>query len=197
MDIPSLKFIDNKSDSLDIILHGGKGGMNQSLSLKIFNECVNQEHSVVSFNFPFVERGEEQSSGPELNEELKTLQTVLDECKADEYKHVRLIGKSLGGIIASRFVSHLTKMDQGKYSVIIFGYVTGDINLNNFNGEITIIQGEKDKYGNIEVVKNDLRNAISKDINYFEIKDADHSYRNELKEPVFENVAIEVFNKLK
>ncbi len=197
MNIPSLKFIDNKSDTIDILLHGGKGGMNQSLSLNIFDACVNQEYSVVSFNFPFFEREEEQSSGPELNEELKTLQTVLDECKADEYKHVRLIGKSLGGIIASRFVSHLTKMDQEKYSVIIFGYVTGDINLNNFNGKITIIQGEKDKYGGIEVVKNDLKNAVSKNINYFEIKNADHSYRNGLKEPVFEDDAIDIFKELK
>lgn len=173
MNIPSLKSIDNKSDTLDVLLHGGKGGTNQSLSLKIFDTCVSQGHSVASFNFPFFERGEEQSSGPELKEELEALQFVLDECKANEYKHIRLIGKSLGGIIASRFVSQLTKVNQEKYSVIIFGYVTGDINLNNFLGKITIIQGENDKYGGIEIVKNDLKDAVSKNINYFEIKNAD------------------------
>lgn len=54
-----------------------------------------------------------------------------------------------------------------------------------------------DKFGNIEVVKNDLKDAVSKNINYFEIKNADHSYRNESKEPIFEDEAIEVLSRLK
>lgn len=195
--IKSIKFIKNDNQEiLDVLLHGGKGGTDQSLNLKIFDACVSLGHSVASFSFPFFERGEEQSSGPELTEEISTLKAILSYCESNKFKHIRLIGKSLGGIIAGKFLSQLTKESQEKYSVVIFGYVTGDINLNNFNGKIRIIQGEKDKYGNIEVVKNDLRNAISKDINYFEIKDADHSYRNELKEPVFENEAINIFKRL-
>ncbi len=66
-----------------------------------------------------------------------------------------------------------------------------------FPGKISIILGEKDKYGNIEVVKNDLKNAVSKNIEYFEIQKADHSYRNpQTKELVYENEAIEVFKSL-
>jgi alpha/beta superfamily hydrolase len=117
----------------------------------------------------------------------------LDECKAEKYKHIRLIGKSLGAIIASYYLESLQKEEQSKYSIVIFGYVTGSIDLNSFEGKIDIIQGEKDKFGNIDVVKNDLKDAVSEDISYFEIKNADHSYRNELKEPVFEDEAIEVF----
>ena len=196
MNVPSLKFVNNKSDALDILLHGSSGGMNYSLMQKIFDECIKQGHSVVNFNFPFFERGEEQSSGPELKEELETLQSVLDECKVEEYKHIRLIGKSLGSIIASYYLKSLPKEKQPKYSVIVFGYVTGSIDLKSFSGKIDIIQGENDKFGNIEVVKNDLKTAVSKNINYFEIKNADHSYRNELKEPVFEGEAIAVFKKL-
>lgn len=198
MKIPSLEFIqNNNSDTLDVLFHGSSGGMNYSLMQKIFDECVKQEHSVANFNFPYFEKGEEQSSGPELKEELETLQSVLDECKAKEYQHIRLIGKSLGAIIASYYLKSLTKEEQPKYSIVVFGYVTGGIDLKSFEGKIHIIQGEKDKFGNIEVVKNDLREVASNNINYFEIKNADHSYRNDQKEPVFEDGAIEVFSKLK
>lgn len=196
MNIPSLKFIEKQSDTLDILLHGSSGGMDYSLMQKIFNECVKQYHSVANFNFPYFERGEEQSSGPELKEELETLQSVLDVCKAKEHKHIRLIGKSLGAIIASYYLRVLSKEEQSKYSVVVFGYVTGSVDLKTFEGKIDIIQGEKDKFGNIETVKNDLKNAVSKSINYYEIKNADHSYRNEQKEPVFEGEAMEVLNKL-
>lgn len=196
MNIPSLKFIKNRSDTLDVLLHGSSGGMNYSLMQKVADVCVKQGHSVVNFNFPYFERGEEQSSGPELKEELKTLQAVLVECKAKEYKHIRLIGKSLGAIIASYYLKLLSKEEQSKYSVVIFGYVTGSVDLKNFEGNIDIIQGEKDKFGNIEVVKNDFKTTVSKNVNYFEIKYADHSYRNDLREPVFEDKAVEVLIKL-
>lgn len=196
MNIPGLKFVSNKSETLDVLLHGSSGGMNYSLMQKIADVCVKQGHSVANFNFSYFERGEEQSSGPELKEELETLQTVLNMCKAKEHKHIRLIGKSLGAIIASYYLKTLSKEEQAKYSVIVFGYVTGSIDLKSFDGKIDIIQGEKDKFGNIEVVKNDLKTAVSKDINYFEIKNADHSYRNELKESVFEDEAMEIFKNI-
>ncbi len=196
MNISSLKFVENKSDTLDVLLHGSKGGMNYSLMQKIEDVCIKQGHSVANFNFPYFERGEEQSSGPELKEELETLKSVLNECNSKEYKHTRLIGKSLGAIIASYYLKSLQKEEQSKYSVVVFGYVTGSIDLKSFDGKIDIIQGEKDKFGSMEVVKNDLKTAVSKDINYFEIKNADHSYRNELKEPIFEDEAIEIFKNI-
>lgn len=193
----AILYKDTKTDTLDVLLHGGSGGMDYSLMQKIFDECVKEGHSVVNFNFPFFERRKDQSSGPKLKEELETLKLILDKFKASEYKHIRLIGKSLGAIIASYYLKTLSIEEQQRFSVVVFGYVTGSIDLKNFDGRIDIIQGEKDKWGNIEVVKNDLKDAVSGDINYFEIKNADHSYRNELKETVFEDKAIEIFSKLK
>lgn len=191
-----MDFIETKSDTLDVLLHGAGGGMNHSNMLKAFDACVKQGHSVVNFNFPFFERGDEHSSGPDLIEEVETLKKVLAECKADRYKHIRLIGKSLGAIIAAKYLSQLKPEEQNKFSVVIFGYDTGMINISSFPGKISIIQGEKDKYGNIEVVKKDLENAASKDISYFEVPNADHSYRNEQKEPVYEDEAIRIFHNL-
>jgi predicted alpha/beta-hydrolase family hydrolase len=196
MNIPSFNFIKNKLDTLDVLLHGSSGGMNYSLLQKIFDECVKKGHSVVNFNFPFFERGEEQSSGSELKEELETLKLVLDQCKSEHYKHIRLIGKSLGAVIAGHYLKQIDSEQSKKYNVVVFGYDIGYIDLKEFAGKITIIQGSKDKFGDIEAVKVDMKGAISKDINYFEIKGADHSYRNELKEPVFEDEAIDVFKRL-
>jgi alpha/beta superfamily hydrolase len=192
-----IEFVKTKSDTLDILLHGAGGGMEHSNIKKAFDVCVEKGHSVVNFNFLFFERGEDHSSGPELTEEIKTLKEVLDKCQASEYKHIRLIGKSLGAIIAAKYLSTLPIGQQNKYSVIVFGYDTGMIDLSTFPGKISIIQGKKDKYGNIEVVKNDLKNAASKDVEYFEIPEADHSYRDpKTKEPIYEDEAIEVFNSL-
>lgn len=192
----NIKYIRNNNDTLDILLHGSSGGMNYSLMQKIFDECVKQGHSVVNFNFPYFERGDENSSGDELPEELEALKFVLNKCNANEYKYVRLIGKSLGGIVASYYLRTLSNQEQPKYSVVVFGYIKGYTNLKNFNGDIYIIQGEKDNHGDIEVVKNDFKDANSKNINCFEIKNADHSYKNELKEPIFEDEAIDIFKRL-
>ncbi|HET7098801.1 MAG TPA: alpha/beta family hydrolase [Patescibacteria group bacterium] len=192
-----MNLVETESDTLDVLLHGGKGGMNYSLMQKIFDASVKQGHSVVNFNFPFFERGEEQSSGPDLVEEVETLKNILNSVKFDKYKQIRLIGKSLGGAIGAKFLSTLDVEEQSKFSIIIFGYITGDIKLNTFPGKIVIIQGEKDKYGGINVIEKDLENAVSKDITYFEVPNADHSFRNEQKEPVYEDGAIEIFNKLK
>lgn len=198
MNIPSLSLIKNdKSDTLDVLLHGSSGGMKYSLMQKVFDLCIKQGHSVVNFNFPYFERGEEQSSGPELKEELEILQSVLDQCNAREYKHVRLIGKSLGAIIASYYLRDLTEAEQPKYSIVVLGYVTGSIDLNKFVGKINVIQGEFDKFGNIETVKMDLKNSKSTSISFYEVKKADHSYRNpETKEPLFEDEAIKILSEL-
>ncbi|NMD01450.1 MAG: hypothetical protein GYA62_17245, partial [Bacteroidales bacterium] len=170
----NIKFTKTKSNPLDVLLHGSGGGMEHSNMKMAFDACVEKGHSVVTFNFPFFERGEEHSSGVELKEEIETLKEVLNKCKAIEYKHIRLIGKSLGAIIAAKYLSTLSPDVQMRYSVIIFGYDTGMIDISTFPGRIFVIQGEKDKYGNIEIVKNDLKNAVSKNIEYFEIPKADH-----------------------
>jgi len=115
---------------------------------------------------------------------------------ATEYKHVRLIGKSLGGIVASYFLKNIK--EENNYSVIILGYVKteGGVDINNFRGDITIIQGSKDKFGNIETIKEDLNNAISKNIRYFEIENADHSYRDpETKEAKYEDEVLKILSE--
>lgn len=193
MELPNMKYFQNKqAKTLDVVLHGSSHGMNSSLIAKIIEASKNQGNSVIAFNFPYFERGEKKSSGPELVEEIEALQSVLNHCMAKSYDNIRLIGKSLGGIVAGQYLSNLDSSQSEKYTLIIFGYVIGYENLKTFPGKIIIVQGSKDKFGDIESVKNDLQGSASKDITYLSIEGADHSYRDpNTKEPIYENKAIE------
>jgi predicted alpha/beta-hydrolase family hydrolase len=194
MTLPNFKyFFSNKAEVLDVVLHGGSQGMDSGFINKITEASKKEGNSVVAFNFPYIERGQENSSGPELLEEIEALQNILDHCQSDKYKRIRLIGKSLGGVVAAAFLKKVTFDQMKKYSVIIFGYDIGYIDIKDFSGKIIIVQGSKDKFGDIDAVKQDISGSISKDITYFSIEGADHSYRiPETKEPIYEDEAIKV-----
>lgn len=181
----------SKTLLLDVILHGGSKGIESSFIQKIFGVCKKVGHSVIAFNFSYLERGEENSSGPELKEELETLREILKLTQYEHHEHIRLIGKSLGGIVASYFLNDLPKAEQKRFEIIILGYIAGDTRLKNFPGKLTIIQGEKDKFGGIEIVKDNLKNTKSKEVYYHQIAGADHSFRApETKEPIYEEQVI-------
>jgi predicted alpha/beta-hydrolase family hydrolase len=194
MNLPNFKyFYNNRAKNLDVILHGGSQGMDSGLINKIIEASRKNGNSAVAFNFPYIERGEEKSSGPELIEETDALQSVLNFCQADKFESIRLIGKSLGGVVAGHYLKKLDPNQLDKFSLIIFGYDIGYIDLKTFPGKIVIIQGEKDKFGDVEAVKNDMKGAVSKDIAYLSVKGADHSYRvPETKEPIYEDEAVKM-----
>ena len=192
MNLPNFKyFYNNKAKTLDVVLHGGSQGMDSDLINKIIETSRKMDNSVVAFNFPYLERGEENSSGPELIEEIDALQSILDYCQVDKFDYIRLIGKSLGGVVAGHYLKKLKHDQLDKFSLIIFGYDIGYIDLKTFPGKIVIIQGDQDKFGDIEAVKNDMKGGISNDITYLSVKGADHSYRvPETKEPIYEDEAV-------
>lgn len=165
---------------------------------KIIASCKNAGHCVLAFNFPYFDRGEESSSGPELKEELLALNEVMKFVNANNFEHIRFVAKSLGAIVASFFLKNVIIEEHSRYSIVVLGYVTGSIDLKGFRGKISIIQGEKDKFGGIEVVQRDMKSSVSSDVSYFQIDGADHSFRvPETKEPIFEDKAIEILSSLK
>jgi len=194
MSLPNFKYFYNiKAKTLDVVLHGGSQGMDSDLINKIIEASRKKGNSVVAFNFPYIERGEENSSGPELVEEIDALQSILSFCQADKFESVRLIGKSLGGVVAGHYLKKLDSGQLDKFSLMIFGYDIGYIDLKYFPGKIVIIQGDKDKFGDVEAVKIDMKGSVSKDVVYFSIKGADHSYRvPETKEPIYEDEAVKM-----
>lgn len=194
MNLPNFQFFfNNKSETLDVVLHGGSKGMDSGFIRKIVIASKRAGNSVVAFDFPYLSRGEGHSSGPKLKEEQEVLKAILKFCQADSFKHIRLISKSLGGIVASYFLKSLSQEECKKFSIIILGYILGDVDLKTFSGRITVIQGGKDRFGDIETVKQNLKNAISQDIKYHQIDGADHSYRNpETKDSDYENKVVKL-----
>ena len=193
MNVPGYKFYFNPaSENLDVILPGSSAGMDSQFIIKIWNASKRAGNSSVAFNFPYFERGETNSSGKELPEEIEALRIILTVCKSEDYKTIRLIGKSLGGIVASYYLKTLSQEEQNKYSVVIFGYVPGSTDLKTFPGKIDIVQGSKDKFGAMEQVKIDMEKALSKDVSYYLVECGDHGYKDpETNEPEFEDKAIE------
>lgn len=69
----------NETKTVYIILHGGGAvGVETDFISSIFDAIAATKNSVLCFNFPYCERGEESSSGPELKEEVDALKQVVD-----------------------------------------------------------------------------------------------------------------------
>jgi alpha/beta superfamily hydrolase len=187
----NFKFYYNKNNiSLDIILPGVNGGIDNVFITKISELSFKKGHSSIAINYPFYER-EEQASSKNFKEEITNMLEILDYCHYKDYKNIRFIGKSLGGVISAYYLSSLENNEMNKYSITILGYVLGSINLRKFSGDITIVQGELDRFGNIKQVKKDMQNPKSDNITYYEIKGADHSYKNpKTQESEFQDEAI-------
>jgi predicted alpha/beta-hydrolase family hydrolase len=196
--LPTFQYYHNpKSNFLNVILQGSNVGVNSPFLQKIFATCREMGDTTVAFNFPYFDREEDTSSGKELKEEIETLRHILQFTEYERFDTVRLIGKSLGSIVSSRYLESLSSDEQTQFESIVLGYVTGEVALKKFTGKIVIIQGEKDKFGDIETVKKDLEGIISKDITYHQIAGADHSYRDpQTKEPLYENEVIEILKNL-
>lgn len=183
----------NSLDELSIILPGSSLGFQTGLINKIFNRLVADGKSAVSYNYPFLDRGEQQSSGEELAEEIEALKTVLQVVEVGKYRRLNFIGKSLGGIVATHFLSKPENRELlDKATLAILGYIKGSTNLEGLLCPTIIIQGENDRFGGIDQVKQDLEGREHSHIQFVEIAGADHSYRDQERQPIFEDQAIEV-----
>jgi predicted alpha/beta-hydrolase family hydrolase len=182
----------NTSKRLVILTHGASEGIENSFIQNIIHKFNTQKVSVLALQMPFKDRGENSSSGSELLEELDAVNRAMEMANFFEYDRIDFIGKSLGGIIFSKFLNSQNVNFQTKTSLTILGYIYGDVEINNYSGKLFVIQGENDKYGSKQDIEKDLNNSISKDKNLIIIPNADHSYRNENKEPVYQRVAVEM-----
>lgn len=169
-----------------IILHGGgSAGVETEFISSIFNSISLTKNSVICFNFPYCERGEEESSGTRLREEILALDQVIQYIRSEGYSEIKIIAKSLGGIIASYYFEHFP---DNSIKIAILGYIPRDVKQKAIKNNLElIIQGENDRFASPLEIKKLVGDQIDVD----EIKNADHSYRNDAKEPIYQNVAIE------
>lgn len=181
----------HSSDHVFVVLHGsGTEGIESPFISNIIESLTKTAQSVFGFNFPYCERGEDSSSGPELKEEVNALRNVVNQLQASGYK-VTLVAKSLGGIVASFY---LEQSPSDTIGLVVLGYVIGDVRTQAIRNNLkAVIQGENDRFGGVEAVKEELGDISAAVI---EIKSADHSYRNSQKEPVFQDNAVQELLKL-
>lgn len=173
-----------------LVLHGGGSeGVESSFISNIIHSLAKTGNSVLGFNFPYCERGEENSSSPELTEEIAALTTAVDFLKTEGYEKIVIVAKSLGGIVASFW---LEQNPNEAVSVVVLGYVVGSVKTAALQNKVSlIIQGQNDRFGNAAAVQDELAtHNIAAEV--VELPNADHSYRNEQKEPVFQDQAIEL-----
>lgn len=173
-----------------LVLHGGgPEGIETPFISNVIDSLIGAGESVFGFNFPYCERGESSSSGPDLKEETDALQSVVGFLRGEGYKQIIIVAKSLGGIVTSFWLGN-GKVDAVK--VVVLGYVIGSVKTENLNNNLSlVIQGENDRFGNAQAVKDELRkNDVSAQV--VEVPNADHSYRNEQKKPIYQKQAIEL-----
>lgn len=173
-----------------LVLHGGgPEGVESPFIANVIRALTSTGNSVLGFNFPYCERGEENSSGEELIEETGALSTVVEFLKGEDYEKIVIVAKSLGNIITSFWLEQNPDED---VEVVVLGYVIGSVKTESLKGKLKlVIQGENDRFGNAKAVKDELaQNSIEAEV--IELANADHSYRNNEKEPVFQNQAIEL-----
>ncbi len=179
------------SDRVFVVLHGsGTEGVESPFIAKVIEALTRTGKSVFGFNFPYCERGDESSSGPELTEEVEALKQVVEQLQGSGYK-ITIVAKSLGAIVASFYLEQNPSDD---IELIVLGYVIEDVKTQAVSDNLkAVIQGENDRFGGVEAVKAELGDISASVI---EIPSADHSYRNDQKEPVFQDAAIQELLKL-
>jgi predicted alpha/beta-hydrolase family hydrolase len=173
-----------------LVLHGGgPEGVESPFISNIITELIGMGNGVFGFNFPYCERGEENSSGSDLAEETITLDIVIRFLRNEGYKKIVIVAKSLGGIIASYW---LDQHADENVEVIVLGYVIGSVKTEALKGRLhLVIQGESDRFGNADAVDQDLARYNIK-ARVIEVPKADHSYRNESKEPVYQDQVVQL-----
>jgi predicted alpha/beta-hydrolase family hydrolase len=178
--------------SVCLVLHGaGLEGIETPFISSVIDALINTGNSVFGFNFPFCERGEEHSSGERLTEETAALEEVMQLLRSEGYEKIIIVAKSLGGIVTSYW---LDQHPNASVEVVILGYVIGSVKSQAIRGKLRlVIQGAKDRFGNAEAVRTELaRHDVV--ANVIELSNADHSYRDEQKQPVYQADAIAILS---
>ena len=173
-----------------MILHGGGPvGVETDFISSIFDAIAATKNSVLCFNFPYCEREEESSSGSELKEEMNALKQAIDFAYLEGFSKIIIVAKSLGGIIASYY---LEQYPDSQIELLILGYISSEIKQRAISNNLKlVIQGTNDRFASpIEVKKN-----VGSQVEVIEIIDADHSYRNSKKEPIYQETAIKELMK--
>lgn len=174
--------INPKAESVDIILHGASAGIELPFMQSLFEKSIEAGNSAMMFNFPYIEQGEDSRPSDDLREEVDTLDDIIKFVKQFDYKHIRFIGKSLGGLVASKYISEILSIKQVPftYELLILGCIMPyyDFKISGITS-VTVIQGSDDDYGKPIDVEELLTNIVQGEdvkVQVHEVENANHSY---------------------
>ncbi|HSH18455.1 MAG TPA: alpha/beta family hydrolase [Candidatus Saccharimonadales bacterium] len=174
-------------DSVYVVLHGISEGISSDFIQNIYKNLVDRGEAVLAFNWPFLDVGIEPSK--DLVDEQAALQSAADFLWGEGYSQLRIVAKSLGGIVTSRWLQQAPA--DLSVEVGILGYVIGDVATASVADKLkVVVQGERDRFGSAKAVERELERGNST-ATVIEIADADHSYRNQAGEPAYQQQAIE------
>lgn len=178
-----------ESKDLDLILPGGSAGIESQFIQKLIEKSRSESRSFIAINYPYYDRGESNSSGKGLIEEISNLDKAFGLIRSAGEFNIRVLAKSLGAVVLSKAFKQNTYAEISE--IVVLGYVLGESDLSNFAGKLKVIQGERDKYGSIKDLELELKNRPSASTKLITILGADHSYRDpNTKEPIYEDKAI-------
>ncbi|MGL4758121.1 MAG: alpha/beta family hydrolase [Patescibacteria group bacterium] len=184
----------NSSDELIVINHGGSEGIDSEFIQKIKIKFNNSNTLLIQL--PFKTKGDESTSGPSFQEELQSYTEIFEEIKRlnlfTTIKSIRFIGKSVGGLIQYIFIiNNFDWLKQFNPNLTAMGYLFDHYELSKeVQFPFHIIQGSMDPWGKIEDISQLVNSYtfLTLDI----VEGGNHSYKNEKKEPVFQDTAIKL-----
>lgn len=178
----------SKSERAFLLLHGISEGINSGLIRSIFTALSNKKESVLAINWPYIDCNQKPSE--DLAEERLALSSAVNFLESAGYTQINIIAKSLGGIVTSRWLPDCPQ--NLELTVDVLGYVIGDVNTVNLNNRLKlVIQGEYDRFGNGSAVSQELLNNNVK-AQVIEVAKADHSYRDQLGNPTYQQEVVEL-----
>lgn len=163
------------SERAIMLLHGARGGIHSSFMRALWKRFSPVE-TCLAIEFPFISDDEAERPTRDLSDEVDAVQAGLEFLKNEGVLHTHIIAKSLGGVVASRWLNRESskKHDVG---LSILGFVIGDVETHNLHGNLSVVvQGSEDRFGNAADVKARLARAHV-DAHVFGIPGADHSFR--------------------
>ena len=170
------------SDTLVVFAHGAGAGMDSDFMVQMATGLAQQGVQVCRFNFNYMQINKDEGKRrppermPKLVEHFE--QVIAEVIAKQQPKQVYLMGKSMGGRVATILCEHLNFPVKG---VLCLGYPFIPIKGGNPRLEplekcqvpVHIIQGDRDRFGNQQQVRDWI---LPKSVTFSWVPDGDHSF---------------------
>ncbi len=171
-------------DTLYILLPGVSQAPNTGILKSMENRLATLQKNYLVVTFPFQDKGFDGPESPtheaELDEVIRGLEKVNE---GESFKRIVLVGKSFGALIAVKLIDKIKELFDCPIELHVLGFIFDDSACldEGLVANVFVYQGELDRFGSPTDAERKMPFA-----KVFAIKGADHSYRNEKKEPVYE-----------